>query len=184
MQSTHSSPLDSTRLLQLLLHNIPLSQIAWLWHVQNNAARLITRTSKHDHITPVLKELPVESRITFKMLVITFKMHQRFGSVLSGRTYSTTKVWQAPTSELCANNAPRHNKEVYWWFGICRSSTSTVEWITRTFVHPGHYLCLERFKDIFLLDISINSNWFEMTDIVLEFLFSVIHVLISVYVLD
>ena len=73
MQSTHSSPLDSTRLLQLLLHNIPLSQIAWLWHVQNNAARLITRTSKHDHITPVLKELPVESRITFKMLVITFK---------------------------------------------------------------------------------------------------------------
>ena len=31
--------------------------------------------------------------------------------------------------------------------------------------------------------ISINSNCFEMTDIALEFLFSVIHVLISVYVL-
>ena len=39
-------------------------------------------------------------------------------------------------------------------------------------------------KHIFLLDISINSNCFEMTDIALEFLFSVIHVSISVYVLD
>ena len=59
-----------------LLHNIPLSQTAQLQRVQNNAARLITRTSKHDHITPVLKELhwlPVESRIAFKMLVMTYK---------------------------------------------------------------------------------------------------------------
>ncbi|KAI0209869.1 hypothetical protein LSAT2_005463 [Lamellibrachia satsuma] len=56
-----------------LLHNIPLSQTARLQCVQNNAARLITCTSKHDHITPVLKELlwlPVESRIAFKMLMV------------------------------------------------------------------------------------------------------------------
>ena len=55
-----------------LLHNIT----ARLQRVQNNAARLITRTNKHDHITPVLKELhwlPVESRIAFNMLVMTFK---------------------------------------------------------------------------------------------------------------
>ena len=39
-------------------------------------------------------------------------------------------------------------------------------------------------KHIFLLYISINSNCFEMTDIALEFLFSVIHDSISVYVLD
>ena len=59
-----------------LLHNIPLSQTARLQRVQNNAARVITRTSKYDHITLVLKELhwlPVESRIAFKMLVMTFK---------------------------------------------------------------------------------------------------------------
>ena len=35
-------------------------------------------------------------------------------------------------------------------------------------------------KHIFLLDISINSNCFEMTDIALEFRLSVIHVSISV----
>ena len=39
-------------------------------------------------------------------------------------------------------------------------------------------------KTYIFLDISINSNCFEMTDIALEFLFSVIHVSINVYVLD
>ena len=73
--STHSSTLDSTY-CNSLLHNITLSQTARWQRVQNNAARLITRSSKHDHITPVLKELhwlPVESRIAFKMLVMTCK---------------------------------------------------------------------------------------------------------------
>ena len=37
---------------------------------------------------------------------------------------------------------------------------------------------------LFLLEISINSNCFEITDNALEFHFSAIHVLISVYVLD
>ena len=36
-----------------LLVNLPASQIFRLQRVQNNAARLITRTSRHDHITPV-----------------------------------------------------------------------------------------------------------------------------------
>ena len=39
-------------------------------------------------------------------------------------------------------------------------------------------------NNIFLLDILINSNCCEMTDTTLKFLFSVIHVLISAYVLD
>ena len=40
---------------------------------QNNAARLVRRSKKYDHITPVLKDLhwlPVKSRITFKVLPI------------------------------------------------------------------------------------------------------------------
>ncbi|KAK2174588.1 hypothetical protein NP493_790g00006 [Ridgeia piscesae] len=58
-----------------LLHTIPLSQTARLQRVQNNAARIITRTSKHDHITVLneLQWLPVESRIVIKTLVMTFK---------------------------------------------------------------------------------------------------------------
>jgi len=66
-----------------LLHNIPLLQRARLQWVQNDAARRITRTSKQDHIIPMLKELhwlPVESRIAFKILVMTFLMHEWFGA--------------------------------------------------------------------------------------------------------
>ena len=48
------------------------------------------------------------------------------------------------------------HKEVYWWFAIWRSSTSTVEWIT------CEHSCIR--------DISINSNCFEMTNIALEFI--------------
>ena len=44
--------------------------------VQNAAARLISLSRKHDHVTPLLKELhwlPVEYRIQFKILFSTFK---------------------------------------------------------------------------------------------------------------
>ena len=51
-------------------------------------------------------------------------------------------------------------------------------------IHASGTLCIVGKWHIFLLDISINSNCFEMTDNALEFHFSAIHVLISVYVLD
>ena len=44
--------------------------------VQNNAARLIYRTPKFDHISPVLHTLhwfPVEQRIEYKLLLLAFK---------------------------------------------------------------------------------------------------------------
>ena len=59
-----------------LLFGIPNSTVSKLQRVQNTAARIITKTSRHDHITPVLKELhwlPVCERIKYKILVYTFK---------------------------------------------------------------------------------------------------------------
>uniref|UniRef100_A0A669DHZ7 Reverse transcriptase domain-containing protein n=1 Tax=Oreochromis niloticus TaxID=8128 RepID=A0A669DHZ7_ORENI len=47
--------------------------------VQNAAARLLTRTSKYSHVTPLLIQLhwlPVEFRVHFKILVLTFKALQ------------------------------------------------------------------------------------------------------------
>ncbi|KAF7649420.1 hypothetical protein LDENG_00141500 [Lucifuga dentata] len=44
--------------------------------VQNAAARLLTRTKRREHITPILASLhwlPVHFRIQFKILLITFK---------------------------------------------------------------------------------------------------------------
>ncbi len=44
--------------------------------VQNSAARIICKTSRFDHITPVLCTLhwlPIKFRISYKILILTFK---------------------------------------------------------------------------------------------------------------
>ena len=59
-----------------LICGIPKELICKLQREQNNAARVITLTKKHDHITPVLKELhwlPVRKRIEFKILLLAYK---------------------------------------------------------------------------------------------------------------
>lgn len=53
-----------------------------LQRVQNTAARLITRTKKYEHITPVLIQLhwlPVEYRIQYKILLYVFKCLHELG---------------------------------------------------------------------------------------------------------
>ena len=55
---------------------MPDSQLGRLQIIQNSAARLITGTKKYSSITPVLQELhwlPVKSRISFKILLLTFQ---------------------------------------------------------------------------------------------------------------
>ena len=68
-----TSKLDS---YNSLLYGLPKYCIQKLQSVLNAAARLLTYTSKYDHITPVLAELhwlPVEKRIIFKILLLTYK---------------------------------------------------------------------------------------------------------------
>ena len=59
-----------------LLHGLPKYLLARLQAVQNAAARVVTLTSKHDHITHILINLhwlPVEFRITFKVLLLVYE---------------------------------------------------------------------------------------------------------------
>ena len=59
-----------------LYYGLPQKQIQRLQRIQNCAARLIFRKRKFDHITSCLIELywlPVYARITFKVLVLTYK---------------------------------------------------------------------------------------------------------------
>jgi hypothetical protein len=53
-----------------------MTAIAKLQRVQNMAAKIITKTKKRDHVTPVLKSLhwlPVQYRVQFKILLLTFR---------------------------------------------------------------------------------------------------------------
>ena len=59
-----------------LLNGLPKYQINRLQLVLNTAARVVTHTRKFEHITPVLiglHWLPVSYRITFKILLLTYK---------------------------------------------------------------------------------------------------------------
>ena len=60
----------------MVLHGIDKSLLTRLQTIQNTAARLITRSRRHDHITPILYHLhwlPIHSRIEFKILLYTWK---------------------------------------------------------------------------------------------------------------
>ena len=59
-----------------LLANLTNTQMKRLKSIQHKAARLVTRTLLREHITPVLKLLhwlPVEWRITYKLMVLVYK---------------------------------------------------------------------------------------------------------------
>ena len=59
-----------------ILYGLPAKQIAKLQRLQNYAARLIFKIPKFYHITPILCTLhwlPLEFRIHYKIIIITFK---------------------------------------------------------------------------------------------------------------
>ncbi|KAK5918591.1 hypothetical protein CgunFtcFv8_003341 [Champsocephalus gunnari] len=59
-----------------LLSGVPSKTLNRLQYIQNSAARVLTRTKSWEHITPTLFNLhwlPVKSRITYKLLLLTYK---------------------------------------------------------------------------------------------------------------
>ncbi len=59
-----------------LLGGCPASSINKLQVVQNAAARVLTRSRKYDHITPILQSLhwlPIKYRISYKILLLAYK---------------------------------------------------------------------------------------------------------------
>ena len=70
--------LISTRLdfCNSILCNLPKCKIDRLQKIQNQAARVLTRSPRRNHITPVLRDLHwlrINDRIIFKILILTYK---------------------------------------------------------------------------------------------------------------
>ena len=60
-----------------ILYGLPKRELDKLQRVQNTAAHLITGTKQYNHIKSALQKLhwlPIQSRIIFKVILITFKI--------------------------------------------------------------------------------------------------------------
>ena len=103
VQSNVTSRLDYCN---VLLHNLPDFLLNRLQLVQNTCARLVTGTSRRDHITPVLIELhwlPVEYRSTYKVLLYTYKaQHGQAPRYISNliEKYHPTRSLRSATKSL------------------------------------------------------------------------------------
>ncbi len=89
-----------------LLGGCPASSINKLQIVQNAAARVLTRSRKYDHITPILQSLhwlPIKFRVSYKILLHTHKALNRLApayltSLLS--RYNPTRSLRSQNSGL------------------------------------------------------------------------------------
>ena len=72
----HSLVISKLDYCNVLLFGLPENLLARLQHVLNTGARIITRTSRRDHITPALVSLhwlPIRERILYKLLLYVYK---------------------------------------------------------------------------------------------------------------
>jgi hypothetical protein len=113
-----------------LLCGCPQYLIDRLQKIQNNAARLVVRVRKTDHVTPILKSLhwlPVSSRIQYKVMSICF-------NCLSGTSpeyLSSLLHVYTPSRELRSSSDKRK---------LCIPSVQTKTFGQRTFVYQAPVL--------------------------------------------
>ena len=93
------------------------TETARLWHVQNVAARLISKIQTFDHITPTLLSLhwlPIEARISFKILLPTYKILNGLapGQVICLNWYRPTNPIALIFSRSAKNNLLHDSKRL------------------------------------------------------------------------
>ena len=61
-----------------ILYNVPKSKTDRVQRLPNQCARILTKSPRREHITPVLKKLhwlKIQDRIIYKMLMLTYKSY-------------------------------------------------------------------------------------------------------------
>ena len=85
------------------LAGLPATHIARLQRIQNNAARLVLKKSKRQHVTPLLKQLhwlPIQTRIDYKLATLAFR---HFDGSLPQYLSSRLDIYQ-PSRSLRSSN--------------------------------------------------------------------------------
>ena len=62
-----------------VLYGLPKYRLDNIQRIMNIAARIVTKTPRREHISPVLYHLhwlPVEKRVVYKILLLTFRAYQ------------------------------------------------------------------------------------------------------------
>ena len=100
-----------------LLLGLPKNLLQKLQYVQNSAARLIMGTNKRDHIRPVLKKLhwlPIDNRIVFKILLLTFKARAKLApQYIQDLINDYTPQRNLRSGSKCLLETPNFNLESY-----------------------------------------------------------------------
>ena len=89
-----------------LLYGLPTNLLAKMQRLQNACARVITRTGRRSHITPVLKELhwlPVHRRIEYNILSHTYRAINHQSPVYLSDLLSVYRPTRSPRSESTIN---------------------------------------------------------------------------------
>ena len=94
-----------------LLYGLPKTQLEKLQLVQNSAVRIIMGVRKFDHITHLRRELhwlPVADRISFKILVLTWKcLHDQAPNYLSSLVHEKSQKRRLRSSDQGLLATPR-----------------------------------------------------------------------------
>jgi len=64
-----------------LLYGLPSTEVQKLQRIQNTAARLVVKAKRTDHTSPILQQLhwlPVSESISFKILLLTYKIENGY----------------------------------------------------------------------------------------------------------